>query len=278
MNVQSIMVALDGSVHARAALPVAGALTEILGATLHILSVASERRDPGDLLRELGIAPGEFPRLVVDQTTGPPGEAIVRIANGLPGPLIVMCTHTGAGKPAGALGSVAMTVLRRAPCPIVLVQPQRGLRPWALRRILLPHDGTPATAAAMDPAGELAHRTGAEVLVLCVAAPRARRQSGPGTLTTPRYLDQSHHEWPAWASEFLDRMTALGHPPAEVRFRLSVAAGEPGDEIVHFAHQHEVDLITLAWHGRWEAALALTMKRVIRDSAAPVFICRAEQT
>lgn len=276
MRLQTILVPLDGRVHALAALPVAGALAGTLGATLHVLHVGEDSFPPQDMLRELGITPGNVRGPVLDQTTGRPAEEILRFATERPGPLIVMCTHTGIDKPVGALGSVAEAVLRHAPCPIILVQPERGLLPWALRRILLPHDGTPTTAAAMDPAGELAHRTGADILVLHVAVPNAERPSEPGTLTTPCYLDQPQHEWPAWASEFLDRMTALGHSPAEVKFRLSMAVGEPGQEIVRFALQHEIDLVALAWRGQWEAEVAPTMKKVIRDCASPVFICRIE--
>jgi nucleotide-binding universal stress UspA family protein len=128
----------------------------------------------------------------------------------------------------------------------------------------------------MDPAGHLAHRAGAEVVVLHVAAPGMKGPSERGTLAAPRYLDQPQHEWPVWGAEFLDRMTALGHPPAEVKFRLSMTAGGPGEEIVRFALDHNIDLVVLAWHGRWEGERAPTMKKVIRDSACPVFVLRTE--
>ena len=44
------------------------------------------------------------------------------------------------------LGRTAMKVLQNAPCPVVLVPPERGATPWHLHHILVPHDGTPAPA------------------------------------------------------------------------------------------------------------------------------------
>lgn len=275
MKIEAILLPLDGRAHALSALPVASALAKTLGATLHVLHVGERATAPQEMLEALGVAVEELRGSVFDQPTGRAGEAILRSAEEQLGPLIVMCTHTGMDKPRGALGHVAEEVLREAPCPVILVQPERGRQSWSLRRILLPQDGTPATSAAMDPAGDLAHRTGAEVLVLHVATPRAGRPAEPGTLTVPCYLDQPQHEWPAWATEFIHRMTGLGHPPADVRFRLSVATGEPGREIVRFAREHEADLIVLAWHCRWEPERAATMKAVIRRATCPVLIIRA---
>ena len=114
--------------------------------------------------------------------------------------------------------------------------------------------------------------TGAEVLVLHVAAPGAPPPTEPGTFTVPRYVDQPQHEWPAWAAEFIARMSALGHPPSEVRFTLSVATGDPGAEIVRAARERDADLVVIAWHGVWEPKRALTMRRVIREVGCPILV------
>lgn len=275
MKLETIIVPLDGTQAALAAVPVADALAATLGAALHVLHVGERARRSADVLRDLGLAPDELEGFVLDQRTGRPAEGILRFAAERPEPLIVICTHTGMEKPRGALGSVAEEVLVGACCPVILVQPERGLRQWALRRILLPHDGTPATTAAMDPAGDLAELTGAEVLVLYVAAPGAPQPAEPGTFTVPRYIDQPQHEWPAWAAEFIGRMCAMGHSPSEVRFALLMAAGEPGEEIARVAREHDADLVALAWHGVWEPERAQTLRSVIRAVGCPVLVVRA---
>jgi nucleotide-binding universal stress UspA family protein len=272
---ETIIVPLDGTEQALAALPVARTLADTLAATLNVVHVGERALPSRAILGELGLDAEDVKGFVIEQRTGNPAEEVLRFAAGRREPLLVLCTHTDAEKPRGTLGGVAEHVLVHARCGVVLVEPDRGRRPWSLRRILLPHDGTPTTAAAMDPAGDLAELTGAEVLVLHVAAPGAPPPVEPGTLTAPRYLDQPQHEWPAWAAEFLGRMCALGHPPSEVRFGLVMATGEPGEEIVRVAREYESDLVVLAWHGVWEAEHALTMKEVIRNAPCPELVVRA---
>lgn len=275
MKIESVVVPLDGTLPALAAVPVANALADTVGATLHVLHVCERPRRQAALLRSLGLSPEEMEGFVLDQRTGRPAQGILRYAGELRHPTVVICTHTGMEKPRGTIGSVAEEVILGAHCPVVLVQPERGLEPWALRRILLPHDGTPATTAAMDPAGDLAELTGAEVLVVYVAAPGEPAPTEPGSFAAPRYLDQPQHEWPAWASEFISRMSALGHPTSEVQLTLLMAAGDPGEQIVRVSREHESDLVVLAWHGSWEPRRAATMKRVIREAHCPVLLVRA---
>ena len=65
---------------------------------------------------------------------------------------------------------VAAAVLLAAPCPVVLVPPARGRKRWALRQLLVPHDGTPTSAATIGPATDFASMAAAELVVLHVDA------------------------------------------------------------------------------------------------------------
>jgi nucleotide-binding universal stress UspA family protein len=136
---------------------------------------------------------------------------------------------------------------------------------------VLPHDGTPATAAALAPAADLAQRAGAELHVVHIATTAA--SASPGTLKAPRYLDQPQHEWGAWAREFLERMSALGGGTS-LRLHLSLSAGEPGEEITRFAREHHADLIVVASSGHWEPARAAALRAVIERSATPMLVVR----
>ncbi len=53
-----------------------------------------------------------------------PAEAIVDFARVLPASLIAMTTHTRVGLERVVLGSVAMSVVRSAPCPVLVVRPR----------------------------------------------------------------------------------------------------------------------------------------------------------
>jgi len=145
MSEAVILVPLDGSEQALAALPVAKVLGEIERAALRIVHV-SERRPVSAELLKLEVPDGS----TVDARTGEPAAEILLAAGEMKPRLIVMCTHTAA-KPGRTLGSTATNVLRNAPCPVVLVPPGRGSIAWHLHHVLVPHDGTPTTSAALRP-------------------------------------------------------------------------------------------------------------------------------
>ena len=98
---------------------------------------------------------------------------MTRLARELPQALIVMSTNTGRTPDKDRFGSVTESIFATRPERTVLLTPERGRKPWNLRRILLAHDGTHISDAATGPAADLAQRAGAEVIALHVAA-RAR--------------------------------------------------------------------------------------------------------
>jgi nucleotide-binding universal stress UspA family protein len=273
---ETVIVPLDRTLESLAAMPIAKLFAELEAATLHLVYVGERQQDARKTLEELGLSADELRGAVLDPMMGEPAESIVRLANELPASVIVMCTHTATSEEHGDLGSVAEAILSSAPTQIVLVAPERGQQPWRLKRVLLAHDGSPSSDVATGPAADLAHRAGAEVIALHVAARKAP-QPEPGSLPAPRYVDQPQHEWPAWAGEFLQRMMTLGAPPASVNFKLLVTGGQPGSEIAQFARDNNADLVVLAWHGSWEADRAGTLKVVVRGSGCPVMlICVAK--
>jgi nucleotide-binding universal stress UspA family protein len=270
----TVIAPLDGSVQAIAALSTAKVLAQLERATLHLVHVGERLLPADELLQVLGLAREHVRGSVIAQADGAPAASIVRLASEWQSPLIVMCTHTNPARPASELGSVAEAVLREAPCPVVLVRPELGLGPRALRRILVPHDGRPTTAAALQPAVDLVERSGAELDILHVATADTGRSVEPGTLTAPRYLDQPQHEWPVWTREFLDRLRHLCHCPPTVQTRLFLRTGEPGAEIVRFARERESDLIVVAWRGHLEGQRAATLRAVVRDATCPALVLR----
>jgi nucleotide-binding universal stress UspA family protein len=273
----TVLVALDGSARALAALPVARSMAEVEHATVHIIHIAEAALPPPVLLGKLGLAVEDTRGSVIDQAGGEPAERIVRLARERESSYIVLCTHTGAARPAGELGRVARQVLLTAPCPVVLVRPGRGPRPLELRHVLLPCDGTPTTAAAVGPALALADRAGAEVTALHVAAAGPARTAEPGTVTAPRYVDQPQHEWPAWRQAFLHPICCRLDARQAARLRLVLVVGNPGEEIVRFAREHPVDLIVLAWRGMLEPKRAAAARAVLGAAPCPILFLRIHE-
>lgn len=275
ISAKTVLVPLDGSVHATAAIPVARGFAKLLHATVVLLHVSDDALTAAALVERMRLSHEDVPGLIVEHRLGAAAAAIVREAEERHPAMIVMCPQIRTDLRSRALGSVAAAVLRAAPCPVVLVPPTRGRKRWALHRLLAPHDGTPTSAATIGPATDLALKAAAELVVLHVATPGGERPTEPGTLVSPRYVDQPQHEWPAWAQEFLARLCAIGGARGGIEIRLAVAQGEPGAAIVDFARQS--DLIVLGWRGALEPDRARTMRRVIRDTTCPVIVLRVER-
>lgn len=268
-----ILVPLDGTSAARAALPIARTLAQLMAASLRVIHVSMGPPSPlSSLAERLGLGGTALDTWSIGARTGEPAVEILEEARTREACLLAMCTHTATVRPHGALGRTARGVLRDAPCPVVLTSPVLAVEVWWPRRILLAYDGSPSANAAVAPAAALARCAGAELLVVQVGASHAA-PTDRGSLTMPLYVDQPHHEWPNWTGELLERLACLCHGEA-LRARLHVRGGEPGPEIVRFAREQSADLIVLAWKGDWGDGHAGTLKTVLRDAPCPLMIVR----
>ncbi len=269
MSGSAILVPLDVAARPAVALPVARTLAALERARLRVLRLVARALAPREIRERLGSEADVF-----DARKGHPVRAILEAAEERPDSTIVLSTQVGVAAPYGVIGRVCRQVLLRVTCPVVLVRPDRGLGPWELRHVLLPHDGTPATSAAIRPVCALAGAAKARLSVLH-AARQAFQPPEPGSFTTPRYLDQLQHEWPAWSREFLERLESLC-PLDPSQLRLCLGRGRPEGEVVLFAQEHAVDLIVVAWKGTFEPQRARVFRAIVRDAPCPVMVLRAE--
>jgi nucleotide-binding universal stress UspA family protein len=140
MNVKTILVPLDGSVLAEAALTPAVETARETGAALVLLRAAEAHAmpmaDPTEAQVEVVRQAEEYlanvrTRVIragvvnVDVSVwyGPPAEAIVEAARFRKVDLIVMSSHGRSGLGRLVLGSVAESVLRATAVPILLIRP-----------------------------------------------------------------------------------------------------------------------------------------------------------
>jgi nucleotide-binding universal stress UspA family protein len=139
MKVTRILVPLDGSEAAEAALPVALALGRTAGANVVVLRVTDVRFDEPPAPVDAGLAPireaesylrairerlgTESERVGTFVWRGSPASAIVKAARHYQVDLIVMTTHGRTGREKEMFGSVAEAVLHGAGVPVVVVRP-----------------------------------------------------------------------------------------------------------------------------------------------------------
>jgi nucleotide-binding universal stress UspA family protein len=140
MNVRTILVPLDGSLVAEAALTPAVEFARQAGATLVLLRAAQAHalpttdlievqvhvmREAQDYLDTVGtrLRAAGMGAVEVSAWYGPPVEAIVETARYRHADLIVMSSHGRSGVSRLVLGSVAESVLRSTAVPILLIRP-----------------------------------------------------------------------------------------------------------------------------------------------------------
>jgi nucleotide-binding universal stress UspA family protein len=132
----NLIVAVDDEETAAVLAPVASGLVDRYGVRLWVVQavapapypfavgtaedLAGEATGADELVRLLAVSHRSVETKVVVATD--PANAVVQFAEDLPASLVLMTTHARRGIARLALGSVAMRVVHRAPCPVVVVR------------------------------------------------------------------------------------------------------------------------------------------------------------
>jgi nucleotide-binding universal stress UspA family protein len=297
---RSLLVPLDGSQFGEHALPLARAIARQIGATLHLvhvhvisvpisvdaIPVFDEALDAQDRAREQAYLDGLARRLStggeLEVTTAvlddPVAGALQTYAAAHDVDLVVMTTHGRGAFSRFWLGSVADTLVRCTPMPILLIRPRETPPDLdqmpEIKHILVPLDSSALAERILAPATALGALTNATFTLLHVIAleaagyetdwPTAR--SEVGTLAALR----------ADAQTYLDRVAErLGAQSLAVH--TAVIGGQTAPAILDYAHDHRIDLIALATHGRSGAArilLGSIADKIVRGALAPVLLYR----
>jgi nucleotide-binding universal stress UspA family protein len=266
---REVAVALVGAASPVGAVAYARAITAALNLPLHGLFAWPTPIAPRDVPRLLDLPPAALEGIVIDVEIGDPFDRVLAYSASRPGALLVVPCDEG-GEPFG-LCPTASRVLADTAANVLLV---RGTPPPRLSRILVPLDGTPSTAAAIGPAGELARQAGASLDIVLVGEAQ-QKATEPGSMSPPQYLDQPHHEWSAFSEEFVERFIGgIGHCPTEVTTRFYLGAGDPANEILRFARLLHSDLIALVWHGEVSDEHGGVFRAVVRAADRPILVLR----
>lgn len=236
-----------------------------------------------------------------DVLNGPVAEAIIAAAVGHQADVIVIASHGRTGVARWVLGSVAQTVARRSPVPVLVL---RDARPDARAQaasqrpifsVLVPLDGSPFAEEALAPAvalaGSLAGDVGARIrLVRVVDIPLPRLD--PGTLTPTETIDlQTQRSLWNDAQRYLDgvaqRVRAALPPtsPIAVSYKVlfdidtaeAIAAAAEGTRDPQGTVSPASDAIVMTTHGRsglalW--ALGSITERVLARTTRQLLVVR----
>ncbi len=277
-----ILVPLDGSEMAEAALPAAAYLSDRLNAAVTLFHVI-ERDAPVEvhgqrhlrapkeaeayleeiserLAREAERAPKAGEKTVDIHVHAAQAEdvaaSIARHALEMGCGLIVMCSH-GRGRALHLLlGSIAQKVIAGGDIPVLIIRPEPGgaAPAFSCRTLLLPLDGNPEHEQALPAAGELAEACGS-VLHIAVAVPEFESLSGQGALTSrflpgtmSQVLEMSVEDAEKYLRERLLEITGLG-----LDARAHVLRGDPATAMDGLARSVKAGLIVMATHAKRQA-------------------------
>ena len=306
-----ILVPLDGSPLAESVLPQVVELANLRKAEVVLVRVALAHTFPGanpadGQVRAVESAQRYLNKIQADLAAqgiavqsvvryGHAAEEILDHAGTGAIDLIAMSTHGRSGIRRWVLGSVAETVARRAPVPVMLLHTRGHVAapeqepahqpplpapaldaapPVRIRHILCPVDLSPLDREVLQSAGAMAQRFDADLTVLhavydpwdvaCSHIPHAP-------------LEQLREEMIRFAEDALQhevRRVLRGTP----RTAVVVVTGPPFHQINRFARAHAVDLIVMGTKGLTgldHFLMGSTAEQVVRTAPCPVLSIRA---
>ena len=267
-----LLVPLDGSHLAEAALPLTAYLAQKLNATVTLLHVI-EHHAPEEVHHDRHLtdsasaciyldeaAQRAFPptvhveRHVHDTAVNNVARSLVEHTGELVTPdLIIMCTHGPTGVRDWLFGHLGDQVIALGQTPVLLIHPPEAhaAPEVSFRRLFVPLDGSPAHEQVLPIATQLAQACSAAVHLAMVVhtlgtlggEKAATGKLLPGAMTA--MLDLAEQEAQAYLRPHLAQLLSAG-----LTATAEVARGDPAPTIVSIAQRLKADLIVLGTHGK----------------------------
>jgi nucleotide-binding universal stress UspA family protein len=294
MRQLKIMVPLDGSRFAEAALPVALGLARNMDGQVRLVRAARvdhaahHRRyatilpggaepvnqEASDYVNEVAqeIANRCNVPIFASVIPGSAGKALVDYFGKAHPDLIVMATHGRGPLSAAWVGSVADWAIRHTSVPVLLVRPSEGAErslddSLRFRHIMTLLDGSKQANASLKWARSVGRAFGAEQTLMCVTK-AGRHDNGDGN-------DIAH-------CEQRENLRAIESEMRDAGIKVSTVVGEgpPAPVILEKAADLGVDLIVLTSHGRSRLPrlmLGSVADKIVRAAQVPVLLVRPDQ-
>jgi nucleotide-binding universal stress UspA family protein len=265
-----VLVPLDGSRLAEAALPVAAYLAGRMRASITLIHII-ERNAPAEVHSDRHLTDVQEATDYLNQTAqrAIPGEtpvethvhtaevsdvprSIVDHAGELGQDLIVMCAHGRSGARDWLFGSIAQQVIAMGTIPVLLVRPtgESEAQAFTCKTILVPLDGVPEHEEALPMAAELARVCEARLhlfMAIPTLATLAGREAAAAMLlpgATRAMLDMDMTGGEGYLQRCCERLAETGLAPTR-----EVGRGDPAPSIVEAAERIQASMIVLGTHG-----------------------------
>jgi len=261
-----ILLPLDGSHLAEAAIPAAASLSKLLGAPVTLLHII-EQDASNEVHRDRHLtdaAEAEYylkdvsHRFDVRVETHVHTAAVADVARSIidhasdefQPDLVILTSHGNSGMRDLFFGNIAQQVAAAGGTPVLLLKPLAASS-FNLRRILVPLDNESIHDTVLPLAEELAKVFGAQLDLLCVIPTRSTdsgEHAAAGTMlpmTAAAYLDIAEEIAQEHFQAHLDEFSKMG-----ITATAEIARGDPAPVIVKTAGKISADLILFGTHGR----------------------------
>jgi len=290
-----ILVPLDGSALAEAALPAAVSLAHTFKAPVTLLHVI-EQDAPAEIHQDrhltkageaeayLSEVAGRFfpPKIKVNlHVHTAPVEDVARSivdhsSDEIQPELIILCSHGNSGMHDLFFGNIAQEVSAASGTPVLLIKPEETVSQFKVQHILVPLDNESVHDKALPIAEELANAYKAELNLLCVI-PTLGTLSGEQAAVSnmlptaaAAYLDIAEEMALDHFQRHLNLLKKKGQPGIA-----EIARGDPATVIAKTAEKIGADLIVFGTHGRagldafWNRSVAAN---VARKTQTPILL------
>lgn len=293
---RKILVPLDGSRLAEAALPVARWFADRPGSEVTLLHVMEQKPPPRvhgehhltrpeeaaaylEAIAASAFGPGQTVAAHVHTTsTAQVDHSIAEHRAELAADLIVMCGHGDSGLRDLLFGSLAQRASALGTIPVLFVRARavHAPTPFHCGKLLVPTDGEPHHEQGLAAVREIARPAGALILLLSVVPTWSQLRGR--SLTSARMLPGTTQAALEMTAESL--RAHLGELASELRQEgfeatAEVQRGDPAARIVATAAETRADLIVMATHGKtggsafWEGSVT---PKVLKDTFVPVLL------
>jgi nucleotide-binding universal stress UspA family protein len=294
--IKRILVPLDGSRTAEAVLPLVTHLAKADNAEVDLITVITpvaiwdavssmikwdaEEKAARDYIRGKALELKETGLKTHSNVAfGPAANAIYDAAKARNVDLIAMTTHGRSGVTRFVVGSVADKLLHTA-APVLVVRPSDDehaelLTPAAVRKILVPVDGSTLSLSAIPYAEKMARIFNAALIFCHVVTTDWIAYSG---METPIIYQEALEDMKANAKTNTEKAAAESRARG-FNVEWFVGIGGPTDEIQRIATEQGADMIVMSTHGRsgpsrW--VMGSTADSLVRRTHLPCLLIRPQ--
>jgi nucleotide-binding universal stress UspA family protein len=202
-----------------------------------------------------------------EERIGDPVREIIKMSILLPASLIMMSTHGRSGIERIREGSVTEQVLKQSPCPVFILhsgkqQPTDNRREDVFKRILVPLDGSEASAAILSCVERFARMHDSEVVLF------------HDELEHAEYAEEKA----AIKAKLQDQSVDLANAGLKISLDMTTYK-KPIREILNRIDNLNIDLVAMATHGNDGDKIAMdesVTAEIVRHSNCPLLVWSAE--